>query len=159
MEQSEPVKLHIAEKFPESVSIPEDDRRIDFLCLGYGSTLNVVELKRPGSTIGRKELEQLERYVDHIRTLQGTDRTVAYTTIVGYVIGGQESRTRDYQQKAQRLERDSMYVRTYEQLEHRARKVHQRFIGILERKAKRTKDSRIVEGLNRLKKEVQVIKR
>jgi hypothetical protein len=145
----------LLERFPESRIVPEKNRRIDFLCLGYGTVLNVIELKGARSPIGRRELEQLEQYVDHVRTLQGTDPTASYSTIVGYTIGGQLSRSSEVHQKAERLQRDSMYVRTYADLRKRVLAVHKRFIEILERKAERTKDKRLMEGLDRLKKVVR----
>jgi len=148
----------LIKQFPESKAIPEKNRRIDFLCLGYGRVLNVIELKRPESTIGRDELEQLEHYVDHVKTLQGTDPTASYSTPVGYLIGGQLSRSPEVHAKAERLKKDSMHVRTYSDIRRIVLNVHKRFIDVLERKAERTRDKRLLEGLERLKKGFQEAK-
>ena len=46
----------------------EGRRRIDFFCIGDKfKSAYVVEIKRPGKTIGRTELDQLERYVLFLR--------------------------------------------------------------------------------------------
>lgn len=140
----------LLKRFPEAKDVPEENRRIDFLCLGYGNTLNVIELKRPESSIGRKELGQLEDYVDYVRPLQGTDPT-SYQTVVGYIIGGRLVKTREVAEKAARLRQSSMYVRTYNDLQRRVLGVHKRFIEVLERKAIRISDKRLLEGLGRLK--------
>ena len=138
----------LKQQFPDSTEL-ESDRRIDFLCLGHGSTLNVVELKRPGSAIGRKQLEQLERYVDFVRSRVSTG---GETHIVhGYIIGGHMSKEPDAIAKAERLAKDGMLVRTFDDLQKVAQKIHKRFIDILERKAKRIGDRRVTEGLDRLK--------
>jgi len=116
----------------------------------------VVELKRPGSTIGWSELEQLEKYVDYIRSLFGSDSR-SYQAVVGYIIGGHVSN--DARNKMERLSRSSMFVRTYKDLQRVAKQVHRRFIEVLERKSKRIIDKRLHEGLKRLKekfKEVEV---
>ena len=41
----------LRERFPESDTIPEADRRIDFLCVGVGDVLYVVEIKRPSPSV------------------------------------------------------------------------------------------------------------
>lgn len=137
--------------FPEAEDIPEENRRIDFLCLGYGKTLHVIELKRPGSSIGRKELDQLEHYVDYVTSLFGTDSEISYESAIGYIIGGKLSQTRGVREKAKRLAANRMYVRTFDDLEKVFRKVHGQFVKTLERKASRIPDTRLFEGLGRLK--------
>ncbi|OYT43784.1 hypothetical protein B6U84_05560 [Candidatus Bathyarchaeota archaeon ex4484_40] len=119
----------LLEKFPEAEDVPEENRRIDFLCLGYGNVLNVIELKRPGSTIGRKELRQLEDYVDFISPLLGTDPQRSYQTVVGYIIGGRISRDVG-RRMIERLRRDGIYVRTYEDLRRVIRNRNQVFKSI-----------------------------
>lgn len=141
----------LLKNFPESEEIPEENRRIDFLCLGYGNTLNVIELKRPGFTISRKALEQLEDYIDFVRSHFGTDHR-SYRTAVGYLIGGHLSR--EARDKATRLEQHAMYVRTFGDLERVTLQVHRRFLEILERKSKRIKDPRLIEGLTRLNEKI-----
>jgi len=143
----------LLEMFPEAEDVPEENRRIDFLCLGYGNILNVIELKRPESTIGRKELRQLEDYVDHIYSLIGTDPERSYQTVVGYIIGGHISRNVEVRRMVERLRQSAMYVRTYEDLQRVIWNVHGRFIDVLERKANRIKDRRLLDGLKRLKEE------
>jgi len=138
-------------EFPEE-GVEELNRRIDFLCLGYGRTLNVVELKRPGSTIGRRELEQLERYVDFVKDQEGTD-PIRRRTVVGYIIGGRISPKA--RRKAERLASHDMYVRTYEDLISAAEKTYEDFAEVFERKSRRTGDQRLREGVSRLKRKTE----
>jgi hypothetical protein len=150
MEDEVSVRKKLLEKFPEAKDVLKQDRRIDFLCLGYGRTLNVIELKRPGSTIGRKGLDQLEQYVDFVRELEGTDPKNR-RTVVGYVIASKISSGYGVHQKAERLEAHSMYVQTYDDLKRVADNTYKRFVGVFESKAKRTGDTRLEEGVQRLK--------
>lgn len=142
----------LSEMFPESEDVPEVNRRIDFLCLGHGSTLTVIELKRPGSSLGMKEMRQLQNYVFYVRTLRGTDPERAYLNVVGYLIGGHISRTPEVIFLAKSLREDSMYVRTFIELHSTTRRVYRRFIEILERKATRINDRRLLDGLQRMKR-------
>jgi hypothetical protein len=52
----------------EPSSEPEGARRLDFFCLGDRfQTAYVVEVKRPGDLVGRKEFDQLRDYVLFLR--------------------------------------------------------------------------------------------
>jgi hypothetical protein len=144
----------LLKKFVESDVVPEENRRIDFLCLGYGTTLNVIEIKRPGYPISRGDLEKLELYRDEVDRLLGTDPR-SYKTVVGYIIGGHLSQ--DAREKADRLELSAMYVRTYNDLVTATKRVHKRFIEILERKSKRIEDTRLLGGLARLKEKYREV--
>ena len=53
-------------EFPES-NIAERDRRIDFLCVSESTNLVVVEIKRPGVKVSKKDLDQIEDYVSFMR--------------------------------------------------------------------------------------------
>ena len=57
----------LQDEFPESDTIPEVDRRIDFLCVSEGTHLVVVEIKRPQSKASMEALEQIEDYVNFAR--------------------------------------------------------------------------------------------
>ena len=144
----------ILKKFPESQDVPEENRRIDFLCLGYGNTLHVIELKKPGSAIGRKQLDQLEAYVDFVRTLLGSDPK-SYQSVMGYIVGGHISDRANLIPKIERIAAHGMYVRTFFDLVTITYRVHRRFIEILERKLKRIPDKRLEEGISRLKEKVE----
>ena len=145
----------LSKMFPESEDVPEVNRRIDFLCLGHGRSLNVIEIKRPESPIGVKEMRQLQDYVFHVLGLLGTDPERSYLNVVGYIIGGHISRAPEAPLMAKSLREDSMYVRTYLDLHSTSRRVYRRFIEVLERKAIRIKDNRLTEGLQRLKEELR----
>ena len=56
----------LRDEFPKSDTIPEVDRRIDFLCVSERTHLIVVEIKRPQSRISMKELDQIFKYVTFI---------------------------------------------------------------------------------------------
>lgn len=44
-----------------------NDDRVDFFCLADSEQYVIVEVKRPGETVGREEIRQLEDYVDTVR--------------------------------------------------------------------------------------------
>jgi hypothetical protein len=139
-------------KFGETRDTPEDNRRIDFLCLGYGETLNIIELKRPGSTIGIEELTKLQRYYYEVKGMLGTGPG-SYKTVVAYIIGEHLARTSEVREMVEDLAKNNMFVRLFADLERVVWKVHRRFVEVLERKAKRIRDERLLEGLERLREE------
>ena len=57
----------LRDTFPEQHDLPEDAKRIDFLCVREGTNLVVVEIKRPGLRASIKHLEQIEEYVNFAR--------------------------------------------------------------------------------------------
>ena len=50
----------LRDHFPENEEELEENKRIDFLCVGEGTTLVVVEIKRPQLRATLKDLEQIE---------------------------------------------------------------------------------------------------
>ncbi|KXA92557.1 hypothetical protein AKJ64_02840 [candidate division MSBL1 archaeon SCGC-AAA259E17] len=145
----------LIEEFGDQVDIGiEEGGQIDFICLGYGATLNVIELKRPGNPVSRKDLNQIARYVDYIRTIVGNDPQSSYKNVVGYLIGDRLSRRSDVMPLIQRHERDQIYFKTFRDCKRQALQIYKKFIEILKKKAERTGDQRISEGLERLRKGV-----
>jgi RecB family endonuclease NucS len=59
----------------------ESERRVDFFCLGTRGRYLIVEVKRPGQTIGKREVEQILDYVRYLRQqapTTGQERAPAY---------------------------------------------------------------------------------
>ena len=63
------------DRFPEDANTPEEDKRIDFLCVRESNDLIVVEIKRPKCKASVKQLTQIEEYVifmrEHVSILTG----------------------------------------------------------------------------------------
>ena len=81
----------ICDEFEIPVSkTKEGAKRLDFFCLGDNyQTAYVVEVKRPGDLVGRKEFRQLEDYVHFLRRrLQGgaTDSEYNRSSVRGLLI-------------------------------------------------------------------------
>ena len=76
--------------FPIVPTVPDKDKRIDFLCVSESNNLVVVEIKRPKSKASVKELNQIEEYVglmrDHVQ--KTTDKSMQFMTVVGYLLCG-----------------------------------------------------------------------
>lgn len=108
----------------ESKKLREKDRRIDILGYEVGGTLHVVELKRPGKTLSREDLEQVERYVDWARAnLVGTGPdSPRYVT--GLLIVGKIGSRKELAEKRQRLAGSDIRVETFGDLSHRAQKIY-----------------------------------
>lgn len=65
------------------------DRRLDFLCKGFGDTLYVLEIKRSQKIIGIEELNQMQEYCEFIRAHineNNSDRS-KYRKVKAYIIG------------------------------------------------------------------------
>jgi hypothetical protein len=132
--------------------------RVDFLCLGHGQTLNLIELKRPGRTAGREDLEQIERYVDFARSHIGNDPQASYSDIVGYLIVGKLSDDGEILVKARRLAGDRIYVRTYDDLVSTATRPFEAMIRVFKNKQERLGDPRLKESIDRLERSIRARK-
>ena len=141
----------VKREFPETSKIPNKDRRIDFLCLGYGEVLNAIEIKRPSKKLGIKELRQLQDYVIFLKSNMGTGER-SYKTVVGYLIGGSMVDDENALTMKQQWADLGMYVYTYNELRSTAVRAHRKYVDVLQRKAERTKDLRVRESYDRLRK-------
>lgn len=126
------------------------DGRLKLFCLGYGENLNIIEILRPGDTIARQHLEHLEIYVDYLRE-QVQNQDDSYRGVNGYVIGGDLSDSAE--RKANRLEGDELYARTYEQMQGIAENTFEQFLEVFEQKAEKTGDDRLLERVGDLRNE------
>lgn len=108
----------------EPRTIDEKDRRIDILGYSVGGTVHVVELKRPKKTLSRKDLEQIEKYVDWARAnLLGTGAD-SPRYISGLLIVGQLSKDAAIQKKMERLAGDDIRVETFDDLLDGANRIY-----------------------------------
>jgi DNA mismatch endonuclease Vsr len=115
----------LRETFPDA-DRPEEDRRIDFLCVSEGTHLVVVEIKRPKSRASIEQLRQIEDYVHFIRDLSETTTDPALKTkqVVGYLLCGNLVNTGPVRQKRNDLERNQIFVRRYEDLLRMVERAH-----------------------------------
>ncbi len=109
--------------FPDAkLDVP--NRRVDFLCLGEGDTLHVVELKRPGHKLQPRDLDQLERYVYFVRDKLGTGNH-AYRHAAGIIVTGDVNRANyEVRGKLETLEKNRMYAYSYLDLVSTAERAH-----------------------------------
>ncbi len=120
----------LKEQFPESDDVPESDRRIDFLCVGSGTDLYVVEIKRPSLRALREHLNQIEEYVIFMRgqVRTSTDPDHNYTNVIGYLICGDMVSTPEVKEKRIMLQDTRIFVRLYRDLLSSVQKVHSQFL-------------------------------
>ena len=120
----------LKEKFPESSEVPEKNRRIDFLCVGEGDNLVVVEIKRPESRASKNELDQIEEYVsfmrDYIQT--PTDPSYSYKKVTGILLCGDLVNTYQARGKRDNLENSQIYVKRYMDLLNMVKRMHSEFL-------------------------------
>ena len=119
----------IRQRFPDA-DRPEKDRRIDFLCVREGNRLSVVEIKRPGATASKAELDQIEDYTNFMRNhvRQTTDPHLRVEHVSGYLLCGKVADTYEARGKKDNLERAEIYVRLYSDLLDVVRRLHREFI-------------------------------
>lgn len=116
--------------FPEPPDVPIEDRRIDFLSVKEGTTLVVVEIKRPQSKVSDEQLTQLERYVSFMRdyTQRTTDPDLKYKDVVGYLLCGTTVNTYSVNQRIRNFENSGMYIRKYDDLLSMVKSLHKEFL-------------------------------
>lgn len=130
----------LRDQFPDNAEI-DRNRRIDFLCVHEGTNLVVVEIKRPASKVSNKELEQIEEYVNFVRsrTEETTDPDTRYEDVVGYLLCGGVADTWNARQKVKNLRSARIYVRKYGELLDMVKELHSDFL-------KRYEDLRVKRG-------------
>ena len=116
----------LAREYPDR-KLAEADRRIDFMAIGVGDTVHVVELKRPGYAIGTDDITQLRRYAAFVEDTIGNDRGRMYNGVAGYIVASKIKKDRDTRYEVRHSARSRMYVRTYEDLMVRAKDLHEEY--------------------------------
>ena len=116
----------LRDHFPENEEELEENKRIDFLCVGEGTNLVVVEIKRPQLRATLKDLEQIEQYVRFARTQikKSSDPACKYENVVGYLLCGTLVNTDDVQEKMNILSLSQIYVRRYGELLGMVKQAH-----------------------------------
>jgi len=112
----------LREGFPDK-KLEEPDRRIDFVCMGVGDSVHIVELKRPSHKVNWNDLDQLEKYVAFVRGRLGSSPRRSYTSAAGYIVAGDLVDKNEIRQKRNNLERSRMYVLKYEDCLRNAQKL------------------------------------
>ncbi len=119
----------LRERFPDD-DLPEDERRIDFLCVKESNDLIVVEIKRPQSRASGKELDQIEEYVNFMRdySKNTTDKELRNRYVVGYLLCGDLTNTYATRGRRDNLEKADIFVRRYSDLLRMVRTNHKEFL-------------------------------
>jgi len=112
--------------FPDA-ELEGPDRRIDFICMGVGDTVHIVELKRPGHKVNWKDLDQLEKYVTFVRGELGNAPGRSYSSASGYIVAGNVVDKNEVRQKIANLKLARMYVLKYEDCLRSAKRLHEIF--------------------------------
>ena len=141
---------HLRENYPSERIHDNPEERLQLLCLGYGETLNIVEILDPTQEIQRRHLEGLEIYVDNLRgEIQTDDEN--YRGVHGYIVGDKISEAAE--QKAQRLEGDEIFARTYEEMQEIAENTFDQFLKVFEERAESIGDDRLMREVESLREE------
>ena len=107
-------------------SLPEEDRRLDFLCHNFVDQVFIIELKRPSKVLSMKELEQAFEYVDFIQNRMGNEYGCKVSC---YLIGNKLADSSKVRRKADMYRNEGVViVRTYEELLNAAKSYHSEFI-------------------------------
>jgi len=116
----------LKKKFPDQ-KLDEPDRRIDFVCIGIGDTINIIELKKPAYSVKANDFDQLIDYQEFVRENLGSDVKRGYNDVAGYLIAGKMQNDRVTQRRKKESENSRIYVRRYEDLIVTARQLHAEF--------------------------------
>lgn len=119
----------LSEQFPDD-DLPEEDKRIDFLCVREGTNLIVVEIKRPHVVASDKELNQIQEYVVFMRDYvqRSTDPDLRHKEVIGYLLVGNTADTYSIRGRRDILENSKIYVRRYGDLLDMVRRSHAEFL-------------------------------
>ncbi|MBC6994894.1 hypothetical protein QWY85_13915 [Neolewinella lacunae] len=104
----------------------ESNRRIDFLCQNFADSFFIIELKRPQSVVGEKELHQAINYVSFIEDRLSNEFG---KNIHCYLVCGKLSTDRKVRMIADSYRSSgTVYVKTYTDLLENAKQYHIEFI-------------------------------
>lgn len=118
----------LQEQFSESDELPEENKRLDFLCTGFGDTLYIVELKRPSCRISQKEFNQLLKYHAFIKDhLLGTSES-SYHQVASYIIGGSIVGNTEFNMQIEAMKTQRVYIEIYPEMLSRVKNYHKEFI-------------------------------
>ena len=120
----------LRDHFPENEEELEENKRIDFLCVGEDTTLVIVEIKRPQLRATLKDLEQIKKYVRFARTQirKSSDPACKYENVVGYLLCGTLVNTDDVQEEMNMLSQSQIYVKRYGELLGMVKQAHADFL-------------------------------
>lgn len=121
-----PYSKMLREQFPDD-QLDEPDRRMDFVSIGVGDTIHVVELKRPKYSAKVKDFDQITEYVGFVEEKLGNAPDRRYRTVSGYLIVGKVESKRAIQSRMKQAESARIYVKTYSDLVTVAKRLHAEF--------------------------------
>ena len=116
----------LREEFPDE-KLDGPDRRIDFISIGVGDTIHVIELKRPGYAAKVKDFDQITEYVAFVLENLGNTPSRGYRTVSGYLIVGKVGSERSIRSRMEQAESARIYVKTYSDLVTVAKRLHAEF--------------------------------
>lgn len=117
-----------------------ENKRIDFLCFTSWNDIIVIELKRPGHAISKKDLDQLREYVLFIQERKrGTAPELAERRIFGYLICEKMQQNAAFQAALDDNKKADRYVLQYSDLATYAERLHQEYIDKYDEIQKKTK--------------------
>jgi hypothetical protein len=116
----------------------EGARRLDFFCLGDRyQTAHVVEMKRPGDLVGRKEFDQLRDYVLFLRQKlqeESTDPAYKRSTVKGLLIADRV-RPGDEGHRKTGQDAEVFDLRTWDNLLTTTEAMHKEFLDVVKMRA------------------------
>lgn len=118
----------LQEHFPENDEVLEEDKRLDFLCTGFGDTLYIVELKRPSCRISQKELNQLLKYHAFIKDHYIGTSESSYHQVASYIIGGSIVGNTEFNMQIEAMKTQRIYIEVYPEMLSRVKNYHKDFI-------------------------------
>lgn len=108
--------------------VPEENRRIDFLCFSSWGEFIILELKKPSAVIGEKEINQLRDYVIFIKDKIKTSGQFANSPVYGYLICEKIQKLAPIDTIIEDMKASGRFVLKYTDLASYAEKLHMEFI-------------------------------
>jgi len=124
----------LKEKFDDQ-TLDIKDRRIDFLCKGFGTTLYVLEIKRSQKTINMADLVQVQEYHEFMQSQlkeNQSDRS-DYNNVKSYIIGKKLKDDSSVRTRLQTLQKSDMQFLAYNTMLNQASEYHKEFIDTYEK--------------------------
>ena len=114
----------LRKKFPNK-KLTIQNKRIDFMSITSGNTLNVIEIKRPRHVIRKQDMDQLAAYVSFVEDNLGNAPDRPFRDVVGYIVSGSIPTNSLVKKQIDEDSKNRRYVKTYGELVVSANKLHE----------------------------------
>ncbi|CCQ33912.1 DNA mismatch repair protein MutL [Halorhabdus tiamatea SARL4B] len=130
-------ELEVRKEIQKNFDTTDQPNRVGFISLGDADSIRLVDIRRTDYIIKKEDLDEFKDYIDFLRSISNMS-PIDGRNVEGYIVASGAADARNVQSEIRRMKMDDMRIRTYDDIKDIARRSHQAFLDVFERKADRT---------------------